>query len=268
MDLTSEEIWTIGGYVGGLLHWKAFEALWPLVLATHEVPYFHMREMADPRGVFSKWHPPEDHEGERAQFFGDLAKVISQSGLIGFNCLVRLKDLARFNSEKGLSLQPYSLAVYGCMVPVGQDYLGKPTELIFDHVEKVESKLAKARDYANSDKHHGPDGVFDSLVTVGLPKNLNSRQIPGLQAADFWAWEYRKNHLNFNEWWSLEDRPQRWGDEQWEHMNPWVTDKFGSFEEATRKSLQGLLRRSQFKCMIWHYQELCEAHEAGGGAWA
>jgi hypothetical protein len=59
---TSEEIWTIGGYVGGLLHWEAFEALWPLVLATHEVPYFHMREMADPRGVFSKWHPPEDHE--------------------------------------------------------------------------------------------------------------------------------------------------------------------------------------------------------------
>src|ERR1700682_4592185 len=262
---TPGEVWSVGGYVGGFYQWEEFESSWPLALANHDVPYFHMREMADPKGPFAKWHPPQEHEAERAAFFLDLAKVIGRSGLVGFNCLVRLKDLARFNQEKGLNLQPYPLAAYGCMLLVGQDYLGKPTELTFDHVEKVDSKLVKAREYAASDTHHGPDGVFDSIVTIPLPKNLSFREIPALQAADFWAWEYRKNHLNLDEWWSLPDRPQNWGDEQWEHMNKWVTDKFGSFEDATRKSLTQLLRRSQFKCMIWHYGELCDAHEARGG---
>jgi hypothetical protein len=53
---TSEEIWTIGGYVGGLLHWEAFEALWPLVLATHEVPYFHMRDQPEARKSAIPWN--------------------------------------------------------------------------------------------------------------------------------------------------------------------------------------------------------------------
>jgi hypothetical protein len=264
---TPGEIWSIGGYVGGEFQWEEFARSWPMALANHDVPYFHMREMADPRGPFAKWHPPEEHESARAAFFADLAKVIGRSGLTGFNCLVRLRDLARFNSEHGLNLQPYALAAYGCMTLVGKDYLGKSTELIFDHVEKVESKLAKARQYAESDYYYGPDGIFDSIVITGLPKKLTYREVPALQAADFWAWEYRKNHLNLGEWWALEERPQNWGDEQWEHMSQWVTDKFGSFEDATRKSLQELLRRSRFTCMIWHYGELCDAHKARRGVW-
>jgi hypothetical protein len=266
---TGDKLWSIGGYVGGNLHWEEFDAHWSMALSNHDVPYFHMREMADPNGPFSKWHPPEEHEPERSAFFLDLAKVIGRSHLTGFNCLVRMNDLARFNSAKGLNLQPYSLAAYGCMLLVGKDYpKNTPIELVFDHVEKVTSKLALARDYAESDHYHGSDGVFDLLVTTPLPKDITFRQLPALQAADFWAWEYRKNHLNLDEWWSLAERPQSWGDEQWEHMNQWVTGKFGSFEDATRMSLQELLRRSQFKCMIWHFQELCEAHEARGGVWA
>jgi hypothetical protein len=272
---TEGEVWSIGGYVGGLHHWQEFDDTWPLALATHDVPYFHMREMADPHGPFAKWHPPQQHESERAAFFLDLAKIIGRSGLSAFNCLVRLRDLARFNVEHGLNLDPYALAAYGCMILVGQDYLGFPTELVFDHVEKVQSKLARAREYAESDKYHGaggihgPDGAFGALVTTGLSEKLTFRDIPALQAADFWAWEYRKNHINLNEWWSIPDRPQEWGDEQWEHMRSWVENKFGSFEEATRKSLQELLRRThRFKPMIWHYQELCDAHKARGGVWA
>jgi hypothetical protein len=114
----------------------------------------------------------------------------------------------------------------------------------------------------------GPDGVYDKLVTTGLPKDLTSKDIPALQAADFWAWENRKNHLHMDEWWSLKDRPQAWGDERWEHMSRWVEEKYGSFEEITRKSLQELLRRSNFKCLIFDYQGLRETHQARGGVWS
>src|SRR5438067_2447893 len=92
------------------------------------------------------------------------------------------------------------------------------------HWEEFETSWAMAWEYADTDKHHGPDGVFDSIVTTPLPKNLTFKTVRALQAADFWAWEYRKSHLNLDEWWALEDRPQSWGDDQWEHMNQWVTD--------------------------------------------
>jgi len=266
---TKGQLWVLAGYVGGPLHWEEFDATWPMALANHDVPYFHMREMQDPNGVYGKWYHAGEHKRELANFFEDLTKVIGRSGLVPFSSLVRLKDLERFNSETDLSLQPYSLAAYGCMLLAGQWYGNVPAELVFDHVEKVESKLARAREYADSDIYYGPDGIFDKVVITGLPKHLTFREIPALQAADFWVWEYRKNHLKLDEWWSLDDRPEDL-DAQWEHMLQWVNEKHGSFEAATRRSLQELIRRSsnQTPGIIWSYRQLCEAHKARGGVWA
>ncbi|MBR1217644.1 hypothetical protein JQ557_06570 [Bradyrhizobium sp. U87765 SZCCT0131] len=264
---TNGEVWAIGGYVGSFYQWKAFQQLWPEVLAKHGVPYFHMREMQKPNGVYAKWYPEKEHRQEVASFMGDLAEAIKESNLAGFGCLVRLKDLERFNVEKSLKLEPYALAAYGCMVLVGKDYCGHTTELIFDHVEKVQKKLDTAQKYAESDSFNGAQGIFDQLAANGLPEQLTFKDVPALQAADFWVWELRKNHLRMNEWWSLEDRPQEWGDEQWKHMERWVADKYGSFEAATRKSAQALLSHPNFTCMIWHYQELCDAHQSRGGVW-
>jgi hypothetical protein len=262
------EVWVLGGYMGSPIHWEVFDTYWPMALANSEVPYFHMREMADPKGPFAKWLPHADHRQEVDNFFSDMTKVISHANLHGFVCAVRLKDLARFNAETGLNLEPYPLAAYGCMLLVGKDYTGKPVEMVFDHVEKIKSKLAKAQEYADSDRYYGPDGVFSKVAMTGLPEEITFRDIPALQAADFWAWEYRKSHLRLNEWWSLEDRPQDWGDEQWSHMDSWFKAKHGSWEAGTRKSLQALLTRPNFTPMIWSYQELCEAHKVRGGVWA
>jgi hypothetical protein len=262
------EVWVLGGYMGSPIHWENFDAYWPMALANAEVPYFHMREMADPSGPFAKWLPHREHQEEVKNFFSDLTRVISASNLTGICCAVRLKDLERFNHEHGLSLEPYPLAAYGCMLLVGKEYAGKPVQMVFDHVEKVSSKLAKAQEYADSDAYYGPDRVFSKIAIAGLPEDITFRQIPALQAADFWVWEYRKSHLRLNDWWSLEDRPQDWGDEQWEHMDKWFKEKHGSWEAGTRKSLQVLLTRANFQCMIWSYQELCDAQKARGGVWA
>lgn len=265
---TSGQVWAIGGYVGEHSDWDDFEATWAMALANHQVPYFHMREFQDPNGVYRKWYPAKDHEAELADFFSGLGKVIYRSFLQPFSCLVRLKDLERFNRGHGLNLQPYSLAAYGCMLLVGKEFTNRPVELVFDHVEKVESKLALARDYADSDSYYGPDGVFGSIITTGLPKKLTFKEVPAIQAADFWVWEWRKSHLRLDEWWSREDRPQDWGETQWQHMSEWVEQRYGSWESATRKSAQALLQRSNLRTMIWHYQELCDAHTARGGVWA
>jgi hypothetical protein len=75
-----------------------------------------MKEMASPTGVYKKWHPPGDHYDEVADFLGGLARVVVTSNLRAFGATVRVRDLAKFNSERKLSIDAYSLAVYGCML--------------------------------------------------------------------------------------------------------------------------------------------------------
>jgi hypothetical protein len=155
------------------------------------------------------------------------------------------------------------------MIIVGRHYLKIPTELVFDHVEKVQSKLATAQDYADSDKYWSPDEVFDNIALLPLAKAFSFRNVQALQVADFWAWEFRKNHLNMKDWWASEDRPKEYSDEQWENMVGWVEDRFGSFEDATRRSLQEMLKRiPRHEAIIWDYAQLCNAHRLRGGVWA
>jgi hypothetical protein len=265
-DSRRSSIWAVGGYIGGEHRWDLFEAQWLLTLAHHDVPYFHMKEMGDPAGVYGKWHPPQEHRKELADFFGDLAKVIGRSRLVGICSLVRVADLDRFNTEHNLRLEPYSLAAFGCMLLAARDNPGMPTELVFDHVEKAHSKLAKAREYADSDIKYEP-GICDTLVTTPLPKALTWRDVPALQAADFFAWEFRKNHENVSEWFDFIDKPDDW-DERWDHFEQWSLQKFGSKTPTTRKSAVALLEGNELYAMIWDYKNLCEAHEVRGGVWA
>jgi len=260
-------VWAVGGYIGGEHRWEHFETYWPMALANHGVPYFHMKEMRDPSGVFSKFCPPNGHLEELADFFGGLAKVIGQSRLVGICSLVRQSDLDRFNAEYSLALEPYPLAAYGCMLLAARENLaGMSIELVFDHVEKAHSKLARAREYADSDKTYEP-GICDAVVITPLPKACTWREVPALKAADFFAWEFRRHHENVSEWFDFMDKPDDW-DARWDHFEKWSEQKFGGKVPPTRKSAKALLDGNEFYAMIWDYKNLRDAHEARGGAWA
>jgi hypothetical protein len=124
----------------------------------------------------------------------------------------------------------------------------------------------RAREYADSDIKYEP-GICDTLVTTPLPKALTWRDVPALQAADFFAWEFRKNHENVSEWFDFIDKPDDW-DERWDHFEQWSLQKFGSKTPTTRKSAVSLLEGNELYAMIWDYKNLCEAHEVRGGVWA
>jgi hypothetical protein len=59
----NNRIWAVGGYAGHDLQWEKFEADWPKMLAKHGVPYFHMREMGDPNGVYCSASAPVRQNG-------------------------------------------------------------------------------------------------------------------------------------------------------------------------------------------------------------
>jgi hypothetical protein len=148
------------------------------------------------------------------------------------------------------------------MLIVGKDYLGNPVELIFDHVEKVESKLAKARAYADADHYWGKGGVFEKVIPFGLPLKITFKEVAAIQAADFWVWEWRKHQLKIDKWHESEAEPCEF-DWRWANLQGWFRTK----PITLRKSAQALVERATFIGIIWDYQQMCDAHQARDGVW-
>jgi hypothetical protein len=193
------DVWVVAGYVGYANQWEHLGRMWDEALRAHDVPYFHKREMADPAGAFAKWLPPEDHQEEVVAFFKDLVGAIRRCGVHIITSAVWVKDLERFNSEKGLILEPYPLAAYSCMSQIALKHGDVPVTAVFDRVEKVDDKLRKARLYADTDRHAYP-GLCNLVTSIPLEAGLTSRTVPALQAADLIAWEVRKALFKMKPW--------------------------------------------------------------------
>jgi hypothetical protein len=261
---TTNEVWAVAGYVGADHRWEAFEEKWQAVLDKHEVPYFHMNEMADPDGVYKKWWPPQEHEAERKAFFSDLTEALRYCRLEAFASLVRIPDLNRFNSEFGLSLESYPLAALGCMVVLANRYPNTTSELFFDHVEKLGSKLAKVEEMADSDRLYAEE--FGYIIRTPLQKKITYKTLRSLQAADFAVWELRRHHLQLTEWFAIDGKPLD-GDARWTHFQEWSQGRFGQNKPPMRKSAEALLKNG-IDNLVWDYDQLCLAHELRGGVWA
>jgi hypothetical protein len=258
--------WVVTGYAANTLQWEFFEAEWPKMLARHGLPYVHMREMASPTGVYAKWHPPKEHEEEKAAFFADMVKVIKDHSLRPFFSVVRINDLNRFNAETGLNLQPYPLAVFGCVLSLVRHHLSPQdtVEIVFDRIEKVYSKLEQATAYAEADRYYGD--VFDRAVVIPRPNNITAKQLLPLQAADFLAWEVQKFHLSVaDEWYRLPNKPTEYG-ERWLHKDEWSREKYGTKTPPARKSLTALAGGTSPVGIVWDYDNLKNDHRLRGGA--
>lgn len=260
-DSQRKGLWAIAGFVGFVDQWEDFEVAWQLLLDTHGVPYLHMKEMADPNGVYKKWHPPQEHYEEMAAFFSDVAKTIGQCGFEGFGAITRVCDLEKFNAERKLDLQPYPLAAFGTLIALWNRHPHEPVELFFDHVEKVPSKLCKAKEYADTDREYAGD--FDLVQMIPVNKAYTFKDVRAIQAADFLVWEYGKTHFDREGWWQQENKPSDW-DERWGKFEAWMETE----KPRTRKSILALLERTSFTGFVWDYDKLCEADKARGGVWA
>ena len=263
------DIWTIGGYVGYSNQWDHFKTLWIEALARHGVPYFHMKEMADPSGPFAMWLPPQDHTDEVAAFFIDLVAAIKKSGLYMVASTVWLKDLERFNRETGAGLQAYPLVAHTCIATTGERYADplQPIMAVFDRVEKVDSKLATARSYLAGETFIYPN-LCDHIASSGLAAPATSRDVPALQAADLIAWEVRKAHFGMKSWQSLrgDGHSDRWA--QWQDYMAFTREKTGE-DPKIRKSLDALISGDPktMRTIVWDYMQLMDTHKARRGIW-
>ena len=252
------DVWTIGGYAGYPNQWDLFEILWTAALDRHGVPYAHMKEMAELDGPFGKWLPGENYVEERAAYFRDLVAAIKKSMLYMTASTVWLKDLERFNRETGVGLEPYPLAAHACLSMIAERYSWEVVTVVFDRIEKVQSKLATAHSYLKGETFMYP-GLCDHISTTWLPAPATSRDVPALQAADLIVWEVRKAHFGMKEWQNLrgdghEDRWSAWQD-YWE-----FTRRKTGEDPKIRKSLDALIEGDPrtMRTIVWDYMQLMQ----------
>jgi hypothetical protein len=263
-DGEGKDLWVVAGYVGYASQWDHFERLWKAALDRHEVPYFHMKEMNDPAGPFAKWLPPQDHKDEVIAFFKDLVAAILKCMLFMTSSAVWIRDLERFNQDTGLAIEAYPLAAYTCMMNMAIQYSRLPITAVFDRANQIQSKLDKARAYAKAD--HRVTIAFDSIAIFPLQEPLTVRDVPALQAADFIAWELRKEHYKMREW-QLSNRPLTDRLTQWWDYLEWTRQLTGS-DPVLRRSLNALIENnSRVRGLVWDYQQLEDANKAKGGVW-
>ena len=219
---------------------------------------FICESFGSPTGVYRKWWPPQEHEAERKAVFEDVTKIICDCYLRGFWSITRINDLNRFNSENGLSLDPYSLAAYGLLLVLATEYRDIDIDVVFDKVEKVDNKLAIARTYANSDGYH--HGVCDKIITRPLGKKDTFRNVLPLQSADFLVGELQKSHQKVESWFD-EGRQNA--------IDEWSMQKFGTERPPAIKSLEAvMIGGAPAGGLVWDYKNLTQAHHHRKGIWS
>ena len=179
---------TIAGYVANEAGWAHFEQRWSEELARSGVPYLHMKEFGNPRSeIYAALKANKEME---ADFMCRLRQAIYESVDFCTQTTVIMSDFQSFNRDNNITLDAYSLCLYGCLLMLKRKYYLNKVEIIMDKFDFAHSRYEKALGYAKSDTLepmiHNP---FSSNVLGG---DESFKTVLPIQAADLIAWEMRK----------------------------------------------------------------------------
>jgi hypothetical protein len=187
---TGTGVTIVSGWLASVDQWKRFDEDWRQLLKRYDVPYFHMKEFAHSKKVFSSW---ERDEERRTSFLCAAVDIIAAYVYSGFACVVTQDVFNRVNRTHKLSEwagNAYSLAGRDCVAHVRKWIRlhgnGAPVKYVFERGDSGKGHLMRVME---RDKYSMP--IFAS-----------SRDTPDgelgmlpLQAADFAAYEMRKAFL-------------------------------------------------------------------------
>src|SRR5208282_3753475 len=72
----------VAGYVASVQRWQQFEYDWKIFLASHNLPYLHMKTFAHSKKPYTHL---KGQEGTRAKILGDAASIIASTAEQGFS---------------------------------------------------------------------------------------------------------------------------------------------------------------------------------------
>lgn len=177
------------GWISTVARWERFEIDWKLLLASNNLPYFHMKEFSQSTGPFRKWR---DAEETRRRFISDAAEIIRETierGLISSvsHRIFQTAD-ARLLISETLST-PYALAGRACVA----SEFAPDVEFVFEDGGPDKGGLLSAMNV----EYKLPDPIFRPSRDIRDKKGNVRRGIVQLQAADLLAYEVRKHRREF-----------------------------------------------------------------------
>jgi hypothetical protein len=244
---------SMGGFLGTFEAWAAFECEWQRLLSELNIPWLHMKE-------FAHYQKPFDHldDADRVRVLKALIKTIKECELTAFGVTIRVPDLRRFNAERNRNLEALPLALYVCMNDIYVEDPWRKVQIILDKFDKPYNAIKKAKAYAAG---HWSDDVSRNTEFLALKQTKSYKNILPMQAADFIAYEIKKNVESRRDWFdsTVGDDPDTWEETE----RRWLASK-----ELPRKSLKGLLETIRAQVTIWDYRILCHLDDKRSGRWS
>ncbi len=195
---------TLAGYAGTLPAWLQFEEAWAKVLERHNCSFLHMADAFFLRNEFSfanGW----THDKVNALLIDLLNECLSQTGwgdyrneFVGVSSTVNLEDYHRAcNDRPELKAKTpeeicVRLALRVALQVLPENKESEPfhkdgaVEIYFDENELFRSKIENEwRKYRNN-----RNTLWSLVASIG---SVNHRQVIGVQAADFLAWQTNRS---------------------------------------------------------------------------
>jgi hypothetical protein len=194
----------VSGWLSTAERWHEFSADWQSILASYQVPYFHMKEFAHSRGAYSSgW---KGDEPKRGAFIQELIGAISHHAMAGFACLAESQVYQEVDREYRVREHfgsEYALCSRVCVAKVkmwlGGHGLADPVEYVFDDGD-VRGRLNQLME---------EDGYPPPIYKPSRDRvTKDGTQICGmlpLQAADLAAYELRKGWDDFGDATTIEE---------------------------------------------------------------
>ncbi len=249
---SDDRLLTIAGYVSTVELWEKFDEAWDTALG--EFDYLHMKEFGDPNGIYKsvKCDPKKE-----AAFMGGLVEIIAENTRMGVHTTVMLDDLRRFNREHNRHLNPYALAIHGCISMLQWKFPTVEIEVYFDKFDRASSLVEEGLSYTESDVYQP---LKPNLLPVATPirKDESFKSVRPIQAADLLAWEMRKLLFDRLTWINGRDFFQLSRRAVLESYARWVqehTEKFGK-QPRNRKSFLALRNGTRPNGYVFNYENL------------
>lgn len=259
----------VAGYIGGDLVWETFEPAWQAALEKHDIPYFHIKEIARPGSPLHKFCGKKGAEALKALMI-DLTAAISKCYALPDPCihqigaLVPTGDLSRFNRERGRKVDAISFALFNCIQMMQHRYPEYGIEAMLDQISKAESKISRAKAYLET--FPGSNGQ-DRVSMIPAKGDWNVKTIRALQAADFAAYEMFRVHERIEPFFKAIDMSVPRDEQEWACDHDVWLEKTGKTWPNRRQSLMALGEASRSDCVIWTYESLCAHDDLRKGRW-
>lgn len=195
---------TLAGYVGTPDAWQQFKECWDRVLQRYGCSYLHMSEACLLQGEFAGW-TKDRVNGLLQDLFNECFSPTGwgnfKGEFYGASCTVNLQDYAKASADvPSRSLKEpeaicvdYVVRVALKALPENLDLpFGKEgrVQLFFDRGESFMRKVDKIWRSKPNGKLEGP------LQLVSSIERANMRDVIGLQAADFLAWDTNRRYTH------------------------------------------------------------------------